>query len=289
MRMSKKTFWAFATPSVTLMFLLMIVPLILTIVLCFSTYTYGASIEFVGFRNFVNILSAPNFWDALFFTLILLFITIPLNLFISLSLAMILYKQKSKLIRTIFLGGALIPFAIAAVVSTMIFSWLFKDTSGLLTWALSEIGITPGWFSDPWAARALIVIHNLWGSVSFGLLVFYAGLQAMPTAPLLAAEVEGANILHRMRYVILPHLSPLFVFVTMMSVMDTFRTYDSVAILTRGGPGTATETLQFYAYKMAFGTANLGQGAAISMIMILFMIILLIPFLRRMYKENKEI
>lgn len=289
MRMTKKGFWAFTAPSVTLMFLLMIIPLCLTIVLCFSTYTYGKPINFVGLRNFENILATPNFWSALGFTLFMVVVTIPLNLAVSMALALILYRQKNKWIKTIFLSGALIPFAIAAVVSTMIFSWLFKDTSGLVTWMLSEIGINANWFVDKWAARGLLVIHNLWSGVSFGLLVFYSGLQAMPTEPLLAADVEGANIFQKMRFVMLPHLSPLIIFVVMMNVMDTFRLYDSVAILTKGGPGSATETLQFYAYKMAFGTTNLGQGAAISVLMILCMVVLLLPFLYRMYKENKEI
>jgi multiple sugar transport system permease protein len=170
----------------------------------------------------------------------------------------------------------------------MMFSLLFKDTFGLLPYLLSQVGINISWFSEALPAQALIVIHSLWGGVPFTVITLYSGLLAMPLDPLKAAEAEGASLWQKIRYVIVPYLSPLLVFNVMSAVMAVFRTYDSVAVMTKGGPGSSTETIQFYNMQVAFLQQNIGQGSAIAIISILWIFLLMAPLLYMMYREQLE-
>ncbi len=154
---------------------------------------------------------------------------------------------------------------------------------------LSQMGFAVQWFSDPLAARVLIIMHAIWSGTAFIALVLYAGLLAMPQEPLKAAEVEGSSFIQKMRYVILPYLSPLMLYCTTISIMDKFRIYDSVAVMTKGGPGFATETVSLYSFRVAFNNLNLGQSATISVLMIIAIFILIAPCLYLMRRETQVI
>jgi multiple sugar transport system permease protein len=289
MNMTKREFIAFSTPSMILMMILMIVPLVVTIALSFCTYNMGETPRFVGFSNYYNlIVNSPRMWSSIGFSLAITAINVVVRVVLGIALALMLYNVSSKFIRKTIIGGALIPFSITPVVSTMMFSLLFKDTFGLLPYLLSQVGINISWFSEALPAQALIVIHSLWGGVPFTVITLYSGLLAMPLDPLKAAEAEGASLWQKIRYVIVPYLSPLLVFNVMSAVMAVFRTYDSVAVMTKGGPGSSTETIQFYNMQVAFLQQNIGQGSAIAIISILWIFLLMAPLLYMMYREQLE-
>ena len=265
----------------------MVVPVFLTAILSVCRYTYGATPVFVGLNNYINVLKNDRFWSANGFTLFTMVISIPIKLILGMALALLLCQIKNKVGKAIFIAGALLPYIITPVVGTMMFSWLFRDTWGLVSYYLSEIGINIAWFSDPTAAKALVIIHQIWGGTCFDFLVFYSGLLAMPQGPLNAVVVEGANLWQKLRFVILPYCSPLILFIVTMNIMDSYRLYDSVAVMTKGGPGTATETVQFLAYQTAFSQNNLGQASAQAVLSVIGITLLIMPCLYLMYKEHK--
>ncbi len=289
MKMTKKEFYRFSMPSMLVMIFLMIVPLVLTIILSFCTYSYGRPFKFVGFRNYINVLTNDRIWDAMGFTFVLTIIIVPLTILLGLSIALMLVRITNKRFRTFLVSGVLVPFAIAPVVSTLLFSWLFKDDWGVVSHALSLIGIDILWFSDPLASQILIIMHAIWSGTSFISLVIYAGLLAMPQEPLMAAEVEGSSFFQKLRFVILPYLSPILLYCTTLSIMDKFRLYDSVAVMTKGGPGLSTETISLYSYRVAFDHFNLGQASCISLLMILAIFLLITPCLYLMRRETRSL
>ncbi len=288
MKLRKKEFIAFAAPSMITMIVLMIIPLIVTLFLSFCTFQLGGSLEFIGFGNYVNVFENPRFWNSTGFTLLVTFINVPARLLIGMGLAIILYNVKSRIFTTIFISGILLPFVITPAVSTQMFSWLFKDIYGLFPHYLSEMGINIQWFADVIPARALITFHTIWSGVPFVIITLYAGLQAMPVDPLKAAQVEGASWPQKIRHILIPYLSPLILFTTMINIMDIYRLYDSVAIMTKGGPAQSTETIQFYNYQVAFQNQSLGQAASISVLTVISIFILMMPFLFIMYREQAE-
>ena len=285
--MKRKEFIAFIGPSLLIMILLMVVPLFFTIFLSFQQFSYGITPKFIGLSNYKDILINSRFWNATYFTLIYTLITTPIKLVIGLGVAILLTKITR--FRGIFISGSMLPFIVAPVVGTMIFSWLFKEPWGFYSQILVSLGINIHWFATEWPARWLLMFHGVWSGVSFVFLVLFAGLQAMPGDSLEAADIDGANRWQRLWYVILPYLSPLIQFVVLMNIQDSFRLFDSVAIMTRGGPGSATETLMYYNYDLAFGQQSLGAGSAVSILTVIGIFVLMIPSLYKTYKEHKAI
>lgn len=289
MNMTKKEFSIFSAPSMILMVVLMVIPLIVTILLSFCTYNLGGVPKFVGVSNYYNLLTnSPRMWSGIGFSLVITAVNVVVRATVGTGLALMLYNVTSSRFKKVIISGALIPFSITPVVATMMFSLLFKDQFGLIPYLLSLVGVNISWFAQALPAQALIIIHSLWGGIPFTVITLYSGLLAMPLDPLKAAEAEGASLWQKIRYVIVPYLSPLLVFNTMTAIMAVFRTYDSVAVMTKGGPGISTETIQFYNYQVAFAQKNIGQGSAMAIISILWIFLLMAPLLYMMYREQLD-
>ena len=289
MNMTKREFAIFSAPSMILMVALMVIPLMVTIVLSFCTYNMGEVPRFVGWNNHVNLFTnSPRMWNGIRFSLVITAVNVVVRAVAGTAIALMLYSVTSRGFQKLIIGGALIPFSITPVVATMMFSMLFKDPFGLIPYLLSLAGIEISWFASELPAQALIIIHSLWGGLPFTVITLYSGLLAMPLDPLKAAEAEGASLWQKIRYVIVPYLSPLLVFNTMTAIMAVFRTYDSVAVMTKGGPGISTETIQFYNYQVAFAQKNIGQGSAMAIFSILWIFLLMAPFIYMMYREQLD-
>ncbi len=282
--MKAKEFWVFAAPSLLIMVLLMVGPLLFTLYLSFSQYSLGgAAPRLNGLDNYATVLSDPAFWRAVSFTLSYVAIAVPLIVLIGFGLALLLTELRRG--KRLFISAYLLPFVVTPVVGTMIVAWLFRDR-GFYSYLLSLIGVNVQWLAEPTAARALIIGYGVWAAVPFAMLMLYAGMQAMSQDPIEAAIVDGATWGQRVRYVVVPSLQPIFLFIIMITMMDGFRLFDSVAIMTRGGPGGATTTAMYYTYGVAFGDQLLGRGSAAIVLCMIGILILLSPFLYRTYQDT---
>jgi multiple sugar transport system permease protein len=280
--MKPREFWPFVIPSVLVMTALMVFPLFFTLYLSFQNFTLGEPSRFVGLLNYVRTLGDERFWNALRFTLLYMVFTIPAQMFIGFVLALLLNEVVK--LKRLLISGYLLPFIVTPVVGTLAVAWLFRDR-GLYTYLLSQAGLNIQWYSDPIAAKALIILYGIWSTVPFALMMIYASLQAMPGEPIEAAIVDGATWLQRVRHVVVPYLRPIFFFIAMIGIMDSFRLFDSVAVMTKGGPGVATETVMFYTYGVAFTELLLGRGSSIVVLGVLIILLLLSPLLYRTYKD----
>jgi ABC-type sugar transport system permease subunit len=286
--MPRRVFFAFVTPSVIAMVTLMIVPLIAAIWLGmhYITFSNVTDPQWVGLDNYIYMLSDPAFWNALRFTLIYVIFTVPLQIAIGLGIALLLDQVVT--LRGVYLAATLLPFIVTPIVGTLVFRQTF-DRYGIIPYVLENtFGIEFNFFS-PSNILVLVLLHAIWYTAPFSIVTLFAGLQTMPEEPLEAALVDGANWFQRMRYVVLPHLSSLFIFIALISIMDGYRVFDSIFVLTKQNPiYTDIQSLMYYNYQVAVQFQNLGRANAMSVLTVIGIFVILIPFLIMTYRQQME-
>lgn len=276
--MTRREFAAFVAPSAIVMAVLLVAPLFYTTWLSVQHLTFGGAPRFVGLGNYVDILHDEQVGGALVFTLLYVLITLPVHTGVGLALALMLERVNDRL-RGFLISAYAMPFILTPVVGTLLFSWFFKDHWGILPFLLAKVGIHIQWFSQDWPARIMIMLWGVWWTFGFNVMVLFAGLQTLPEEQVKAAIVDGASYWQRLRYVVVPHLVPYLFLITLFNVIDGLRIFDSIWVMTKGGPGTATETVAYLTYRVSFVLKELGKGSALSMLSVAGTLLLLAPLL----------
>ncbi len=223
-----------------------------------------------------------EFLGALQFTLIYVFTTLPFVLGIGLLLALGVNSITNKL-KGLFISASLLPFIITPVVAALSIKWLFRD-NGLIPHLLSQVGIQVFWMAEAWSARLLIIFYGIWHVVPFAFIVLYAGLQSVPEESLEAAELDGATRWQKLRFVTIPHLVPLIVFLTLIHMMDAYRVFEPVMVLTQGA---FTASVQYLTYFTLLQENNPYKASAAAVLTLIGILILLIPLLVKTYREQR--
>ena len=284
--MSRRTFFAFVSPSVIIMLLLMVLPLVTAIWLGFNFITFKnlATPQWVGLENYTEVLSDPEFWASLRFTVLYIVITVPLVILIGFFIALLL-DQVTKF-RGVFIAASLLPFIVTPVVGTLMFRNVF-DRTGLYTYLL-RILFDYKLTMNPETVPLLIMLHGIWYSTPFAMITLFAGLQSLPQEPVEAATVDGANLVQKIWYVVIPHLRSLFIFIALIGIMDAYRVFDSIYVLTKQNPLFKADTVMYYNFKMALSFGQLGKANAMSILTVIGIFVVLIPFLVITYRQQTE-
>ncbi|MDN5780374.1 MAG: sugar ABC transporter permease [Humibacillus sp.] len=285
--MRVRTFFALSGPAIGLMAALLVIPLIATIQWSFQNVPVGEIGTFNGLNNYRELLNSPRFIEAAKFTVGFALVATLLKLVLGYAIAYTLHKARYG--RAIFLGILLSTFVVPTVVGALDFSWLFNDVFGGPVNRLLEVfGVNIEWLVSEWPARALLMMHTLWHEIPFAVLILYAGLQGIPDEPLEAASLDGANWFQKQRYVIIPALGRLIVFVCVISIMDALKIFDSIRIITPAAPQLGTESLMTYVYQIALNDSyRLGIGSAVNLLTIILTLVLLTPFLRSTWRDAR--
>ena len=285
--MKRKTFFQFASPSIIIMMLLMVIPLIMAIWLGMNYITYNniTSPQFVGLRNYIQVLQDPVFWRSFRFTGLYMIVVVPMQIIVGFTVA-ILLDQVSKFSRGIYLSIFLLPFIIVPIVGTLMFKQLFEP-SGLLRWAYQTIFDTKFLYTEI-TVKALILFHGVWLATPFALVTYFAGLQTLPIDQIEAASIDGASRWQKIRYIVLPHVRSLTIFILLISLMDSYRIFDSIFVLTRMNPIYKADTLMTYTFKTAMTVQRLGKADAMAVLTVVGVMIILIPNLIQTYKEQMQ-
>ncbi|MGL6258626.1 carbohydrate ABC transporter permease [Vibrio sp. WXL103] len=281
--MNRRHFLAFSGPSIATMVLLMSAPLVMTLYLSLNRFNFKGDLRWVGLDNYLDILSDGEFWQAFEFTFVYTVSVTLTVLVVGFGIALALNKMNKK-VRGLFMAATLLPFVITPVVGTLIFSWLFQDF-GYVTYLLNLMGIEVYWFSETFESRLLIILYGIWQVTPFAAIVFFAGLQAIPSDTIESSVLDGARSWDQIRHVMLPALAPLVLFVSMICIMDAYRLFDAVAIMTGGLNNT--ETLMYYNYRIGIIQDAVAKGSAVSVLTMLGIFIFLMPFLYLTYKEQR--
>jgi multiple sugar transport system permease protein len=284
--MKRRTFLAFVSPSVAIMLLLMVLPLVTAIWLGFNFITFKnlTTPQWVGLENYTEVLSDPAFWASLRFTLLYIVITVPCQILIGFFIALLL-DQVTRF-RGVYIAASLLPFIVTPIVGTLMFRNVF-DRSGLYTYLLRLIfdyKLTMNTATVP----ILIMLHGIWYSTPFAMITLFAGLQSLPQEPMEAATVDGASTLQKIWYVVLPHMRSLFVFIALIGIMDAYRVFDSIYVLTKQNPLFRADTIMYYNFKVALSFGQLGKANAMAMLTVIGIFVVLIPFLITTYRQQTE-
>lgn len=279
--------WAMSAPSMLFLLLMATVPLISLLVM--GTFridmTNPMRNRWVGLGNYLEMFQDARFWHALWVTAVYTVSTVLLQVALGLALAMALFRgfKGQGLMRV----SVLLPMILAPVVVGLAWrTMILTPEYGILDYIAILLGLgSKPWLVDPtWALVSVIVIHT-WQWTPFAFLVFLASLHALPPEPLEAALMDTKTTWQRFRYVILPMIRPAIVIVVIFRTMIALRAFAAIFSATGGGPGTATEILNLYAYRVSFNNLNLGYGAALGTMLLIITVTVSSIFFRMRRSE----
>ena len=224
-----------------------------------------------------------EFRAALAFTLLYTLATTPFILGIGFALALGI-QRLSPALKSVFIAASLLPFIVTPVVGALSIKWLFRE-GGLVPHVLGWFSIELFWMAQAWSAQLLILLYGVWHVTPFAFIVLYAGLQSVPQDAMEAATLDGASKWQKLRYVTLPHLMPLLVFVTMIHLMDAYRVFEPVLVLTRGA---FTTSVQYLTYDILLQEANPYKASAAAILTVCGVAVLLAPLLVKTWRDQRS-
>jgi multiple sugar transport system permease protein len=254
-------------PSFLLLFLMTIYPMIYMVVIGFFTWSIIPTLPrtFVGLRQYVSIFADPSLRGSIGRTLMFVGAAVFCEIVLGFLLALLISSTRVKWIRVLFL----FPSIVAPVVVGLMWRFLLGYDLGTINYFLSAVGLARvNWLGVPLNAFISIVLIDIWQWTPFAFLIFLAGLETLPIEPYEAARVDGASWFKTLRYVTMPQLVPVLSVVLMFRILDAFKLFDIVYMVTRGGPGNATYVLSYEIWLSAFFYNKLGQAAALSVVML---------------------
>lgn len=226
---------------------------------------------FSGAENFRHLLGAPDFWQAARVTLVYLVVSSAVMVFLALGLALALSEQRSAgILRALVVMPLVIPPVVAA------FTWRFllnSETGFIGAFLLPSAGFTGSLLADPIGALLSVVTADVWSRTPLMFLIFLAALQSIPNDYYEAARIDGASIVQQFFFVTLPMMSGAIVVALLFRVIDAINTFEIIYVMTRGGPGRATQTLSILGWKTAFQGFDLGGAAALGVVMLVVTLI----------------
>ena len=283
--MDRRLFLGFAGPSIVVMILLMVMPLVMAIWLGMHFMTFDNVLEpqWVGLRNFAATLGDERFWQSFNFTALYIAVVVPSWIVIGFIVALLL-DQVTGLARGVYLSIFLLPFIIVPIVGTIMFRQLFEP-SGLLRWVYQEL-LNERFRYTEQTVKALILFHGIWYVTPFTLVVYFAGLQTLPPDLMEASGIDGASRLQKIRHIVIPHVHSLTLFILLFSIMDSYRVFDSVFVLTGLNPLYKANTIMTYTYQTATQFERLGKANAMAVLTVIGIMVVLIPNLYLSWKEQ---
>lgn len=285
--MQRGTFFRFAAPSIFIMTLLMVIPLLMAIWLGMHlmTFTNITSPQFIGLRNYIEVLNDPRFWQSFGFTTLYMAIVVPTQLVIGFGVALLL-DQVSRFVRGLYLSVFLLPFIIVPIIGTLMFKQLFEP-SGLFTWLYQSLFETKFLYNEL-SVKTLIIIHGIWYVTPFALVTYFAGLQTLSQELLEAASIDGASRWQKIFHIVLPHVQSLTVLILLISIMDSYRIFDSVFVLSELNPIYKADTVMTYTFQMAVTVQSLGKANAMAVLTVIGVMLVLVPNLIQSYRSQIE-
>jgi multiple sugar transport system permease protein len=265
--------WIFLAPALILLGIFLLWPIAYLFYLSFTTGSFTSEgVRWAGLRNYLRLVLNPDFWQVLGNTIYFTLATLLPSLIIPLGLAVLL--NRSFALRGLLRTAYFIPSITSLVAVGLGFRWLFQ-TEGPVNALLNAFGVEPiPWLgSSTWAMPVLILLSS-WKQLGFNMVVFLAGLQAIPPSRYEAAELDGANSWQKFWHITLPGLRPTLVFTTITTAIFTLRSFEQVYIITGGGPLNSTNLLVYYIYEEAFAQFDFGYAAAAATVLLGFTLVL---------------
>ena len=273
----KESFWAwvFVLPAFLGTLIFIIIPIFASFGLSFVDWNLINKPKIVGLENYTGLFNDPVFYQVLWNTLYYALITAIFSIILPLILAVALNGKikGSEFFKTAYF----IPFVTPMIVIGIVWTWIFDPNYGILNWILG-VGNNIKWLYDKDFAMPALIIVSVWKNIGYNMVIFLAGLQAIPESINEASEIDGATGIKRFFLVTLPLLSPTVFFVSIMTTISSFHVFDLIYLMTEGGPENSTSVMVYWIYKQAFEFFNIGKASAIAYV--LFVIILSLTYIQ---------
>lgn len=268
----------FVSPMLIGVSILILFPILATFLLSFVDWKFVVGLEqmkWVGFDNFKLIFGDKVFVKSLINNALFI-LSVPICMIISLFLAVII--DEHVYLKSFFKVAFFMPYISSVVAVAVVWQVLFHPSAGPINQVLMSFGIEnpPLWIADPGFALISVMLIHIWISIGFNLIVYIAGLQSIPKELYEAADIDGANVWYKFKNITFPLISPTSFFLLITGIIATFKVFDLIAVLTKGGPLHSTSVLVWHLYETAFINLEIGSASAIAVVLFLFVFLITI-------------
>lgn len=271
--------YLYILPNMLLFLVFMIIPLFMSFYYSLMKWGGLGVPKFIGLDNYVTIFGDRVFrlsmWNTVKFTVF----TVPILMILALSLAIFLNKKMP--LRGVFRSILYMPAVVSMVAAGMVFIWMFNSQMGLINYCLESLGLARiDWINDPAYAMIMVIITTIWTRTGYNMVIYLAGLQGISPEYYEAAQIDGASRWQQFRFITMPLLRFTHVFIMITCVIHSFRSFDLIYTMTKGGPLNSTKTLVVYIYDMAFQKNKFGVASAAGVVLFLILLVFTIIRLR---------
>lgn len=278
--------YTFLLPSLIGLFGFLLLPILAVAIMSFFSWSLLSGPRFIGLKNYVTLFQNPDTAHSLLVTAYYVLLNIPVQTVLALLLAILMNKKFRGMgvFRTIYV----VPWMATPVAMGIVWQWIFDPQNGALNTFLGFFGLHGiTWLSSLQLAMPSIAAVNIWQYTGYNMLFFLAGLQSIPSDLYEAANIDGSSPIQSFFRITLPLLSPTMFFVLVTDIIGSFQVFDTVYVMTQGGPGQATDTLNFEIFRQTFVYFHAGYASALSMV--LFAVILLVTLLQAFYFRKRTV
>jgi multiple sugar transport system permease protein len=282
---SQRAAWVFLAPAMIVLGLFFLLPVVAALALSLTDYDLYAladirNLRFIALANYVDLLQRPLFWSALGHTVYFVAIGVPLSMLASLGAALLLNSPLARA-KPFFRTALFAPVVTTVVAVAVIWRYLFNTKYGLVNFSLGELGIGPiDWLGDPRWSMPTIILFAVWKNFGYNMIIFLAGLQAIPPDLYEAARIDGASPMRQFRHITLPMLKPTMVMVSILTVSGYFQLFAEPYVMTEGGPLQSTVSVLYLMYEEGFKWWSLGSASAVAFLLFVIMFAVTLAMLR---------
>ncbi len=286
--------YALVVPAAAVIGVILAYPLYLLVKMSFQKYGLFELIRhkgrWIGTANYGSILHDGEFWHVVLRTVAFTAVCVSLTMVLGTALALLLL-QVGRFMRVALTTGLVLVWAIPTIVAVDLWRWMVDYEFGVANWTLTKLHlgdfIRHDWFANPWTGFGVFTALIVWGAIPFVTITVYAGLAQVPQELLEAAAIDGARPWAAFREVTLPLLKPIFVILTSLSIIWDFQVFQQIWVMLDARPNSDYYTMAIYAFHQSFQISEYGLGAAIAVVMVLFMFLATLVYLRQMLRTGE--
>lgn len=274
----------YVMPAVLFVSIFSLIPVVVTIGISFTDYSGIGAMHFIGLQNYIEAFKDPNFELAVINTLVWVIAGLIIPILIPFIFAVMIYNSdySSRFKKVFYMPNAISGVAIGLIMATLL------STSGLpvIFDLLGLDKLATNWLNIPYYNTLVMILSGIWAGIGMNMILFLVALANLDSGPIEASLIDGAQGLKKYIYVIIPMLKPTFIVVILMSVVNSMKTFDGIWVMTGGGPYRTSETIAVMMYKESFINQNMGEGAAIAIVLSIICVIISYIYLTKTMGER---
>ena len=282
-----RRYWLFAMPAVLMVAAVIVFPWCFTLFMSFSDWSLTGAITFVGLENYKTLFADERFRGAVATTLYFTALAVVLPIFFGTAAALVFHEKFP--LRGVLRAVFIMPMMATPVAVALVWTMMFHPQLGVLNYLLTSLGLPPSlWVYDIKTVIPTLVMIEVWHWTPLVMLIVLGGLAGLPAEPYESARIDGANAWHMFRHITLPLIWPFITIALIIRTIDALKAFDTIFVITQGGPGTASETINLFLYQQAFGNFKMGYASAVVVIffLIVIMLALVLLYVRQKSKWN---